>query len=293
MKDDIPENLSENGYSGTDSDGSIDLVNFARQHFATDFPNPERIDCPAPEIYSDLISRKRLPSEQLQKHLRSCSECFRMYRSLLDAQRTPMVLRPNWATPISWYKRVLSFSLPIILICMTFYGFYSLYQTKRQGPEQSSAIQQQRGAYPAQNKEPSTSTNQNDQPSVLERSKASPESLTLPSRAMVAAHTVVINFGQQRISRSASQSEVATVMFVAGLNRVTVRLSTESPKGEYVITLNDPFGKEVKRPVMGKFDGRVLRAELDLNSVTSGKYLICVARAAEVPDCLPAIVKQK
>lgn len=294
MKDDIPENLSENGYSGTDSDGSVDdLVNFARQHFATDFPNPERIDCPAPETYSDLISRKRLPSEQLQKHLRSCSECFRMYRSLLNAQRTPMVLRPNWATPISWYKRVLSFGLPIILICIAFYGFYSLYQNKRRGPEQRSASQQQQDAYPAQNNETSASTNQNGQPTVVERSKALPEHLTLPSRAMVAAHTVVINFGRQRISRSASQGEIAPVMFVAGLNRVTVRLSAESPKGEYAVTLNDPFGKEVKRPVVGTFDGRALRAELDLNSVTSGKYLICIARAAEVPDCLPAIVKTK
>ncbi len=292
MKDDIPENLTENGYSGTDSDGSIDdLVNFARQHFATDFPNPERIDCPAPETYSDLISRKRLPSEPLQKHLRSCSECFRMYRSLLDAQRTPMVLRPNWVTPISWYKRVLRFGLPIILIGIAFYGFYSLYQSKRQGPEQRSARQQQQGAYTAQNKETSAATDQHHQPVVVERSTASPDHLTFPSRAAVAAHTVVINFVRQRISRSASQSKIQPVMFVAGLNRVTVRLSAESPKGEYEVTLNDPFGKEVKRPVTGTFDGRTLHAKLDLTSVSPGKYLICVARAAEVPDCLPAVVK--
>src|SRR5690242_12634276 len=132
MKDDNPENLTENGYSGAGSDDPIDdLINFAQQHFATDFPNRDLIDCPAPETYSDLISRKRLPSEPLQKHLRSCSECFRMYRSLLDAQRTRMVLRPNWATPIPWYKRVLSFGLPIILVCIAFYGFYSFYQTKQ------------------------------------------------------------------------------------------------------------------------------------------------------------------
>jgi hypothetical protein len=294
MKDDIPKNLTENGYSSTNSDGSVDdLVTFARQHFETDFPNPERIDCPSSETYSDLIPRKRLPSEPLHKHLRSCSECFRIYRSLLDAQRTQMVLKPNWPTPLSWYKRVLSFGLPIILIGIAFYGFYSLYQTRRQGPGQGSASQQQQGTYPAQNNETSASTNQNGQPMVAERSKAPLEHLALPSRATVAVHTVVINFGRQRISRSASQSEIAPVRFVAGLNRVTVRLSAESPKGEYAVTLNDPFGKEVKRPVVGKFDGRVLRAELDLNSVTSGKYLICVARAAEVPDCLPAIVKTK
>jgi hypothetical protein len=294
MKDDISENLTENGYSGTDSDGSIDdLVNFARQHFATDFPNPERIDCPTPETYSDLISGKRLPSEPLQKHLRSCSECFRLYRSLLEAQRTQMVLRPNWATPISWYKRVLSFGLPIILIGIAFYGFHSLYQNKRQPARQGSAIQEQQGTHPAQHNETSASTNQNGQPAVVERSKASSEHLALPSRATVAVHTVEINFGRQRISRSASQSEIAPVMFVAGLNRVTVRLSAESPKGEYAVTLNDPFGKEVKRPVLGTFDGRALRAELDLNSLPSGKYLICIARTAEVPDCLPAMVKTK
>ena len=82
-------------------------------------------------------------------------------------------------------------------------------------------------------------------------------------------------------------------MFVAGLNRVTVRLTPDSPKGEYRLTLTDPFGNEVRPPVMGIFDGRTLRAELDLNSVTPGTYLICIVRAAEVPDCLPAQVNTK
>jgi hypothetical protein len=295
MKDDIPENLPENGYTDSASGDSIDeLVNFARQHFATDFPNPERIDCPSPETYSDLITRKHLPSERLQTHLRSCSECFRIYRSLLEAQRKPIILKPDWATSISWYKRILSFGLVTILICIASYGFYRLYRTKQQNIEQPSTSQQrQEGVSAPQNNTTSVSANQNDQTPTVERRKTLPAPLTSPSRAIIASHTVVINFGRRKISRSGSQSEIAPVIFVAGLNRATVRLNPDSPKGEYRLILTDPFGKEVRPPVMSVFDGRTLRAELDLNSVTPGKYLICVVRAAEVPDCLPAQVNTK
>jgi hypothetical protein len=295
MKDNIPENLPENGYTDSASGDSIDdLVNFARQHFASDFPNPGRINCPSPEAYNDVITRKQLPSEELQSHLRSCSECFGIYRSLLDAQRKPIVLKPDWATPISWYKRILSFGLVTVLICIASYGFYRLYQTKQQNIEQPSASQQRQERVPApQNNTTSVSANQNDQTPAMERRKTLPAPLTSPSRAIIAAHTVAINFGRQKISRSGSQTEIAPVMFVAALNRATVRLTPDSPKGEYRLTLNDPFGKEVRPPVMGIFDGRTLRAELDLNSVTPGKYLICIVRAAEVPDCLPAQVSTK
>jgi hypothetical protein len=295
MKDDIPENLPENGDADSASRDSIDeLVNFARQHFATDFPNPERIDCPSSETYSDLITRKQLPSEQLQTHLRSCSECFRIYRSLLAAQRIPIVLKPDWAIPISRYRRVLSFSLVTVFICIASYGFYRLYQTKQQNIEQPSASQQgQEGAPAPQNNTTSVLANQNDQTPTVERRKTLPAPITSPSRALTGAHIVAINFARQKISRSGSQSEIAPVMFVPGLNRATVRLTPDSPKGEYRLTLNDPFGKEVRPPVMGSFDGKTLRAELDLNSVTPGKYLICVVRAAEVPDCLPAQVNTR
>lgn len=295
MKEDIPENLSENGYTESASGDSVDeLVNFARQHFATDFPNPERIDCPAPETYSDLITHKQLPSEQLQTHLRSCSECFRNYRSLLEAQRQSVVLKPHWATPKYRYKRAFSFGLVIVFICIAFYGLYRLRQTKQQNTEQSSASRQGQEGTPApENNTKSVSANQDDQTPTVERKKTLPAPVTSPSRAKVAAPTVAINFGRQKISRSDSRDEIPPVIFVAGLNQATVRLAPGSPKGEYRLTLTDPFGKEVKAPVVGIFDGRILRADLDLNFVTPGKYLICIVRAAEVPDCLPAQVNTK
>jgi len=290
MKDDIPKNLPENGHSVSDSRDSIDdLVQFASQHFATGFPNPEQIDCPPSDTYSDLITRKELPGEQLQAHLRSCSECFRNYRSLLEAQRKPGVLKPDW-TPVSWYKRVLRFGLVVVFICFASYGLYRLYHTRPQNIEPPSVSQQRQESIPPPPNNPTpVSPNKTDQTSSAERTKPAPS----PSRSLVAANTVAINFGRQRISRSGSQDEIPSVMFVAGLNRVNVRLTPGSPKGEYSLTLHDPFGKALKPPVVGMFDGRALRAELDLNSISTGKYLICIVRAAEVPDCLPAQVNTK
>lgn len=292
MKD-RPEKLSENGFTSKSSGDSIDdLVSFARDHFATDFPNPKRIDCLPPETYSQLIARKELPSEELQAHLQSCSECFRLYRSLLDADRKTVVLKPDWSVGVPWYKRVLTFGVPVILICSALFGLYLYYQTRPRPTDQtavSSPLENRRT-----NIEPEPTVSKNARTLLTpEHESRSPQSRKSPPHPIVAVHTVVIDFGRQQISRSGSQRQIPITTLVAGQNRLTLKLSAESPKGDYLLTLNDSFGKEVKQLVTTTFDGRALHADIDLDSITSGSYLICIAHAAEVPDCLPVSVKAK
>jgi hypothetical protein len=288
MKDDTPEKLTNYGYARNTSPDSIEgLAGFARDHFATDFPNPERVDCSGPETYAELISRKQLPDEQLQAHLRACSECFNTYRCLLDEQRKTVILSPAWTRRVPWYKRILTVAIPLVLLCIALSSFYFFYQMRRRGSEQTVNSQ------PVQKREPAPANKQNDQTAIAERGTKSPEPIKSPPHTTIAAHTAIIDFASQNISRSASRREVSAASLVAGLNRLTLKLRPESPKGEYSLTLHDPFGKAVSTPVAGTFDGKVLRAELNLNSVSPGKYLICVTRSTELPDCLPAVVQAK
>lgn len=292
MNDDTTKESTSNG-STSGSDSLEGFIDSARKHFSEDFPNPKRVGCPTLETYSNLISRREFPNEKLQTHLVSCSECFAVYNQLLERQRRTLVLKSGWTNRNPWFKRILAFGLPVTMICVALYGWYSFYYNNKQtSPQASSNLETPQVSAGVQSPERQSSSEQNDNSHVIVPGQASPPFSPTPEQ-YVAYHNVSIDFGRNKISRSDSSSEIPPVVFVSKLNRVTVKLRPEYPKGKYELTLNDPFGKAVTSPVAGKFDGSALRASLDLSSVSPGSYLICVAREAEVPECLPAIVKAK
>lgn len=81
------------------------LITFAGEYFATDFPNPARTGCPAPAALQTLARSGKLPDDQLCSHLFGCSECFRAYHAALEASRVdaPAVATPWW---VEWRERL-------------------------------------------------------------------------------------------------------------------------------------------------------------------------------------------
>jgi hypothetical protein len=63
-----------------------EFVGLAKSHLSEDFPNPERIGCPAD---SDLTRMAVHPIEardaKVSKHLMRCSPCFKRYMQVLAA----------------------------------------------------------------------------------------------------------------------------------------------------------------------------------------------------------------
>lgn len=64
-----------------------ELVNFARKYQSEDYPNAARYGCPPTSALRTLIRSGELPGLGVRAHLFGCSECFRLYRTLLEAHR--------------------------------------------------------------------------------------------------------------------------------------------------------------------------------------------------------------
>src|SRR5262245_12853694 len=77
-----------------------DLASIARRYYATRFPNPQRLGCPAPGEIIKVVRSGQAPDQALREHLFECSECFGEYRQEL-AQCRPA---PD---DVAWRKRLI------------------------------------------------------------------------------------------------------------------------------------------------------------------------------------------
>jgi hypothetical protein len=112
-------------------------------------------------------------------------------------------------------------------------------------------------------------------------------------RELIAANKVSIDLGSNNPLRSSGQTESPPIVLVSGPNQLEIKLQSGSPKGWYKVTLNDPFGNQIRPFVARAHNGTTLHANLNLKSVEPGKYLICVTRNTEVPECVPALVNAR
>ena len=65
-----------------------DLVRLGVNHFANDFRNIKDVGCPSQITLDALVESEELPSNEIRKHLLSCSECFTHYRQTLSYRET-------------------------------------------------------------------------------------------------------------------------------------------------------------------------------------------------------------
>ena len=87
-------------------DSSDDLIEYAREYYSSDFPNPERAGCPDTGVISELAESGTLPGEDIRSHLFRCSECFNYYS---EAQLK--LRRLSNAQPATWWGAVFSQAL--------------------------------------------------------------------------------------------------------------------------------------------------------------------------------------
>src|SRR5688500_1451004 len=84
------------GVAGRRFESPEKLVKVAKEHFARDFGNPTRYECPPARTFSDLIGAHQLPGEKILSHLLICSECFREYRSALNSSVPDPAVTSAW-----------------------------------------------------------------------------------------------------------------------------------------------------------------------------------------------------
>jgi hypothetical protein len=276
--------------------GSDELMAFARKHLAQDFPNPRRLDCPSSELFSSLIRDRQLPNDELRRHLVTCSECFRDYGESLKEERQigwiPITTATKRPAPSLVPSRVLTIVFGTFLIMVSAIGLGVWYPGNRDAGADHVA---KRDTIPPERSAPSVSTS-SPEPTrqapakKLERLAVHSEPRVNAQEKLTARNRVEIDLEASSRSRGTSQLTAPATVLSARNNEILIKLPLHSPSGRYRISLTDPFGKSIESSLGWSRDGNVLHARLKLNSVNAGKYLICVSREAEVPDCVPATV---
>lgn len=269
------------------------LVQRGRTHFLEDFPNSSGDDCISAGVLNALIDSATLPSDEIREHLLTCSVCFAHYRDELARHRAAASSVAATQSPSLLKTRLVplvgaSVAGIIIIAAITFVAL------KRDvGPAQTVA---------SVNSKTNTTNNSlsHDQPNAATTPspETNPERATSDrsqqpshnSRQLIARNNVDIDLETHNPVRGPNDSPSLPIELRRMHNELTLKLPAGSPKGEYEVSLANPYGRYLKTVKAVSPDGMRLRLGLNLSSVKPGNYLICLGRQTEVPQCVLATV---
>lgn len=121
-----------------------ELIRFARQHFSTDFPNPDQIGCPSSETLLATVRAGLLPDDELTNHLFACSTCFTEYRAALAQRHSEEAVTishwwQHWASELIAAISFKSVLVSVGLIILGTVGFWAWHSR----PSVQSSLQPQ------------------------------------------------------------------------------------------------------------------------------------------------------
>lgn len=284
---------------GSDFAQAQELVEFAVAHFADDFPNPRRDGCPPPETLTDMIRLRTLPAAETRDHLLSCSECFRHFQTELATQRrVESAILPTAKTFLLIPRRIvvpiLSGVLVVILALTGAIWVILRIQSRRSSSTAERTLPKATSETPYPQDSQTGPLNSTADLGKRPQRKAEPDEdrdTSAKGSNDLAANKVAIDLETSDALRDASGVQRSAVVLRSATNEVTVKLPLGSPKGGYKLSLADPYGHPVRVAKAISEDGRSLKLDLPLALVKPGRYLFCVSRLEEVPDCVLALVE--
>lgn len=271
------------------------LIRSAQRHFAGDFPNLHQHDCPQSEELLRLIRQHQFPGPDLLGHLLSCSNCFRDYQEALTAQReaSPEIKTSSAEWFTSTFLRPKALAVGFAMLVLVFSTFAVIVWVRDHRTSEATIALSGPPPSAADSSSPATQPSQKGL-AAHETIVKPPDRLEVPSKRstdMVAsAYKVNIDLESSNPSRGVDQNHAPDVVLASRYNDLMIRLPTGSPTGSYKIGLVDPFGNPIRSSVASSRQGSTLQVSLNLISVPAGKYLLCVGRKSEVPDCVQAEV---
>lgn len=254
-----------------------EILKTTRDHIAEDFPNPERQGCPARGAVFNSFRSGKMPKAEDRAHILSCSECFNEYQSQLAEYRAAKAVPEN-AGRLAWWPRIvipgLAFGLLTVAIAITVWKFSAGSRVNR-------------------NVISHTNETMSSPPPLPSPSPARPEDEAQkpPPKPMIALNQATIDFEQATALRRQAPQQSKTISLSATPHALLIKLPEHSPRGSYVVTLNDAFGKSVRSKTTASANGKTVSVIFNLTGLNSGGYSICVTRKQEVPSCLPVIIR--
>lgn len=262
-------------------------VRLAATHFAKDFPNPHRDDCPEPATITALISAEMLPADELREHMLMCSKCFDDYRRELAAHRASKTVRatraPLKTRLVPALAGGLAGALAVFALVVITNRFQGVGERMSLNPTPSPAGLSVAAGDNSQSEPTATQV-------PLPRESPSPEQRPGPS-LLIAEDRVSIDLENYDPLRGAALSQPPPVRLRTSRTELSIKLPTGSPQGTYTVNLSDPYGRALRWTNAISHDGVRLRLKLNLSSVEPGNYLICLTHLTEIPQCIPAVVK--
>ena len=273
-------------------DRTEQLVQRGINHFAGDYPNSERTNCPPLELLGELVQSRKLPGDEIRGHLFTCSECFVDYREELSRRResqSGVAVAKETRTP-----RLVPVLAAALVGIVTLSAVLLVKRKQEPAGDVANVNSNLDGErYPAADDKPANLRSTSPAPTLPQPStspRPSPKRRNT-SRPLVAENRLTIDIDSYNALRGAGRSEERPVLLKTTKNELTIKMPDGSPAGRYRVSLADPFGTPLRSVETISRDGLQLRLKLDLSLVKPGKYFVCLARETEVPQCVPAVIE--
>jgi hypothetical protein len=244
------------------------LILAAQKHFATGFPNERRVGCPAPGVIQ-AARYDQIPGDEIRAHLFRCSECFNEYHAAMrdrykqaasntgaaDRRKKLMDLSPRWRLPM------LAGATALLLLA----AGLSIWRRQQAGSPQLSQNRPQRA--PMASAGNPLTPRPPAQP-LGQRAGQTANSGRVKPRL---ADSLAINLDLNRRSalgdsnRGGSLRDSGTKIKLPPRRALLkLRLRKGSGAGLYQISIVDPNSNPLVKTSARSFDGRSLKALLDL-----------------------------
>lgn len=275
-------------------DRTDDLLQRGIDHFAEGYPNTNRSNCPPLELLSALVQSGKLPPDEIREHLFTCSECFVHYREELS-RRSTLAAVGSAAHDVRRPRLVPIVAAALVgILAVSAIVFVVVKRENQQTGERASVSSRDKDPAPEGPSSGLAAISPEPKPPRVATESRSPVSKGRnDSRPLIAKNKLTIDLDRYNALRGTSRSEDSPILLHPTKNELTVKLPDGSPAGRYLVSLADPFGTSVQSVEAVSRDGVQLRLNLDLSSIKSGKYLVCLARETEVPQCVPAMIEPR
>jgi hypothetical protein len=224
------------------------LLETGKQVLSTEFPNPERLGCPSPEIFKKLVYRPQSLTlkerERWLDHATACSPCFNAFSSLRDGFVK---------------KKRARRSIAVVALGVALLSWYLFKTSWHQPPAQPIIVKE--APAPAPEPAPPRSV----PPSVQEQR---------PAEAQVA----VLDLRLRGVARGGNNSRDGDLELPKGLLKLSIYLPIGSEEGNYEVRISGRQKRVIttKGKAAMRDHRNVLTVEIDASSLDPGKYSLAI-----------------
>lgn len=279
---------------------SAEVLAFAQDYQATDFPNPARQNCLPNSELLKIARSDNLPDKIWRQHLLSCSPCFCAFQTARQAKLAAPTVNSSPTTAAKsnrfhFFLRPFPIAIGIIFVLSFIVViFFAVLNNPNSETVSQIVLLENQNSLLTRIENPTDSNLPTKLP-FENRKKASGTKIEGKSavtnikdkpKVVEDRHIFKLDFSQTAILRNQADTNKSMINLPAKDVRFNIKLPQHSPAGIYHISLLDEFGKPLVKALTKQSNGKILAIDFDLKRLSRQNARMCVALKTEVPDCL-------